>query len=53
MVSGACTRGFGLGEHPEIVPPQYALGHAIEGAMLGTSAELEALQEDILHQSRE
>ena len=41
------------GEHPEIVPPQYALGHAIEGAMLGTSAELEALQEDILHQSQE
>jgi len=35
------------GEHPEIVPPQYALGHEIEGGMLGTSAELEALQEDI------
>jgi len=29
------------------VPPQYALGHEIEGSMLGTSAELEALQEDI------
>ena len=35
------------GEHPEIVPPQYALGHKIEGSMLGTSAELEALREDI------
>ena len=34
-------------QHPEIVPPQYALGHEIEGGMLGTSAELEALQEDI------
>jgi hypothetical protein len=40
------------GEHPEIVPPQYALGHAVEGAMLGTSAELEALQEDILRQGQ-
>ena len=38
------------GEHPEIVPPQYALGHKIEGGMLGTSTELEALQEDILRQ---
>ena len=38
------------GEHPEIVPPQYALGREIEGGMLGTSAELEALQEDISNQ---
>ena len=38
------------GEHPEIVPPQYALGHEIEGGMLGTSAELEALQEQISNQ---
>ena len=35
------------GEHPEIVPPQYALGHKVEGSMLGTSDELDALQTEI------
>jgi ectoine hydroxylase-related dioxygenase (phytanoyl-CoA dioxygenase family) len=35
------------GEHPEIVPPQYALGHEVEGSMLGTSDELDALQTEI------
>ena len=35
------------GEHPEIVPPQYALGHNIEASTLGTSDELDALQAEI------
>ena len=35
------------GEHPEIVPPQYALRHHIEASMLGTSDELDALQAEI------
>ena len=39
------------GEHPEIVPPQYALGHHIETSMLGTSDELDALQAEIDRQS--
>ena len=44
---GYYTPPGGPGEHPEIVPPQYALGHEVEASMLGTSAELEALQEEI------
>ena len=41
----------GPGEHPEIVSPQYALGHDIEGGMLGTSDDLDALQREIGQQA--
>ena len=44
---GYYTPPGGPGEHPEIVSPQYALGHDIEGGMLGTSDELDALQKEI------
>ena len=48
---GYYTPPGGPGEHPEIVSPQYALGHDIEGGMLGTSDELDALQTDIARQA--
>jgi ectoine hydroxylase-related dioxygenase (phytanoyl-CoA dioxygenase family) len=48
---GYYTPPGGPGEHPEIVSPQYALGHNIEGGMLGTSDELDALQTDIARQA--
>ena len=48
---GYFTPPGGPGEHPEIVSPQYALGHDIEGGMLGTSDELDALQTDIARQA--
>ena len=38
------------GGHPEIMPPQYALDHEIEGGSLSKSAELNALQEEIRNQ---
>lgn len=48
---GYYTPPGGPGEHPEIVPPQYALGHDIEVGMLGTPDELDALQTDIARQA--
>ena len=48
---GYYTPPGGPGEHPEIVSPQYALGHDTEGGMLGTSDELDALQTDIARQA--
>ena len=48
---GYFTPPGGPGEHPEIVSPQYALGHDIEGGMLGTSDELDALQKEIGQQA--
>ncbi|MEJ6670761.1 MAG: phytanoyl-CoA dioxygenase family protein [Pseudomonadales bacterium] len=33
------------GEHPEVVPPEYALGHSVSQSMMGTSAEPDALKE--------
>ena len=48
---GYYTPPGGPGEHPEIVSPQYALGHDTEGGMLGTSDELYALQTDIARQA--
>ena len=47
---GYYTPPGGPGENPEIVPPQYALGHEIEGGMLGTSDELDALQNEVAGQ---
>jgi ectoine hydroxylase-related dioxygenase (phytanoyl-CoA dioxygenase family) len=48
---GYYTPPGGPGEHPEIVSPQYALGHDIEGGMLGTSDDLDALQREIGQQA--
>ena len=31
------------GMHPDLVPPQYALGHRFEGDMLGSTEDMEAI----------
>jgi len=35
------------GEHPEPAPPQYALGHEVDNAMLGSTADLDAISGEV------
>ena len=35
------------GEHPEPAPPQYALGHEVDNAMLGSAADLDAIAGEV------
>ena len=35
------------GEHPEPAPPQYALGHKVDNAMLGSAADLDAIAGEV------
>ena len=44
---GYYTPPGGPGEHPEPAPPQYALGHEVDNAMLGSAADLDAIAGEV------